>query len=142
MKLKFKKLDPRAVIPTYAHDGDSGMDVRALDDGIVFSRDRLAVRTGIAAVIPDGYELQVRPRSGLQFKHGVDGAFGTVDSNYTGEIGILLINTSPLPFAFKAGDRVAQLVLAPVARAEIEETTDEIADERRGDAGFGSTGVK
>lgn len=142
MKLKFRKLDPRAQIPQYAHDGDSGMDVRALEDGIVYHESRLAVRTGIAAVIPEGYELQVRPRSGLQFKYGVTVGFGTVDSNYTGEIRVLLINTSSLAFGFKAGDRIAQLVMAPVARAEIEETTDDVEDERRGDAGFGSTGVK
>lgn len=142
MKLKFKKLDPRAVIPAYAHEGDSGMDIRALEDGIVFHKSMLAVGTGIAAVIPEGCELQVRPRSGLAFKHGVYTVLGTVDQNYTGEIRVLLHNTTSMPFAFKAGDRVAQLVLAHVARAEIEETTDEIADERRGDAGFGSTGVK
>lgn len=142
MKLKFRKIDSRAQIPQYAHDGDSGMDIRALEDGIVFSRERFTVHTGIAAAIPDGYELQVRPRSGLARDRGVFAVLGTVDSNYTGEIGVTLMNTSPMPFAFKAGDRIAQLVLAPVARAEIEETTDEIADERRGDAGFGSTGVK
>ena len=142
MKLKFRKIDSRAQIPQYAHDGDSGMDIRALEDGVVSHHSRALVRTGIGAVIPDGYEIQVRPRSGLILCNGVAAILGTVDSNYTGEICVQMFNMSPLPFAFKAGDRIAQLVLAPVAHAEIEETTDEIVDERRGDAGFGSTGVK
>jgi len=142
MKLAFKKTDPRAVIPAYAHEGDSGMDIRALEDGVVPGHERLAVRTGIAAAIPDGYEIQVRPRSGLAFRHGIATVLGTVDSNYTGEIKVLLFNMEPFGFVFHAGDRIAQLVLAPVARAEVVEVDEIMDDERRGDAGFGSTGVK
>lgn len=142
MKLAFKKTDPRAQIPQYAHEGDSGLDVRALEDGVVPGHELLAVRTGIAAAIPEGYELQVRPRSGLAFRHGVATVLGTVDSNYTGEIRVLLFNMTPFGFPFHAGDRIAQLVLSPVSRADVIEVDEIMDDARRGDAGFGSTGVK
>lgn len=142
MRLAFKKIDPRAVIPAYAHEGDSGMDIRALDSGTVVGRESLLVRTGICASIPEGYELQVRPRSGISSRLGLSAVIGTVDSNYTGEIKVLLFNMSPFSVGFCEGDRIAQLVLAPVARAEIVEVDEIMDDERRGDAGFGSTGVK
>lgn len=142
MKLAFKKTDPRAIIPAYAHDGDSGMDIRALDSGTVVGQERLLVRTGICASIPEGYELQVRPRSGISSRLGLSVVIGTVDSNYTGEIKVLLFNMSPFSVGFCEGDRIAQLVLAPVARAEIVEVDEIMDDARRGDAGFGSTGVK
>lgn len=141
MKLKFVKLDPRAVLPKYAHASDSGMDVYALEDKFISARFNGKIRTGVAAVIPTGYELQVRPRSGLTFKKGIVGAFGTVDGGYRGEICIALYNHTDEPFVVKAGDRVAQLVLAPVAHAEVvEASADELGETDRGAAGFGSTG--
>jgi len=139
MKLKFKKLDPNAVIPNYAHEGDSGMDVTTIDNVTIKPHSFVKVHTGLAAVIPEGYEIQVRPRSGLQSKYGIVGAWGTVDSGYRGEIGIALYNHNDDPYYVYAGDRVAQLVLAPVVRAEIEETCSLDATERGSD-GFGSTG--
>lgn len=141
MKLSFKKLDERAIIPSYAHESDSGMDVRAVEDGTVNAQNRLFVHTAIAAVIPEGYELQVRPRSGLSRDHGVMPAFGTIDEGYRGEIGITLMNHSMADYRFKAGDKIAQLVLAPVVHAQIEETTDDLGETDRGAAGFGSTGA-
>ena len=139
IKLKFKKLTKTAQLPRYAHDGDSGMDICA-DEDFEVCTSSATISTGIAAVIPDGYELQVRPRSGMS-KRGVFAAFGTVDSGYRGEIKVTLINASMLGYDVHKGDRIAQLVLAPVTRADIEETYDLGEETERGANGFGSTGV-
>lgn len=141
MKLKFKRLTGTAKIPCYAHEGDSGMDVCADAAKTIPPGGFALFPTGIAAEIPHGYELQVRPRSGLQCKHGVIGAWGTVDECYKGNIGVALYNFSQDPFRVEVGDRIAQLVLAPVVRAEIEET-DDVGTSERGEQGFGSTGVR
>jgi len=117
------------------------MDICALSDGIVPANGFHKFETGIAAVIPDGYEIQVRPRSGLAAKSGIVAAFGTVDSGYRGGIGITLVSSLGTDFDVRAGDRIAQLVLAPVAIAHIEEVSEISTDTDRGSAGFGSTGV-
>lgn len=141
MKIKFKKLDRRAVLPVYAHEGDSGMDVRCVDKVIICPRETIKVSTGLCAEIPHGYEIQVRPRSGLS-KDGVFAVFGTVDEGYRGEIGVILYNSNIHSVVFEALSRIAQLVLAPVVRAEIEETEDDLSETARGKGGFGSTGVR
>lgn len=141
IKLKFKKLTETARIPSYAHDGDSGMDICSDEDVMVHAHTFKKIRTGIAAIIPEGYELQVRPRSGLAAKQGVRTVFGTVDSGYRGDIGVTLF-TCYNGIEVHKGDRIAQLVLAPVVRADIEETDDLGEDTERGTDGFGSTGVK
>ena len=102
--------------------------------------DKYLFKTGLAAEIPEGYELQVRPRSGLQCKSGVVAGWGTVDSGYRGDIGVVLYNFNDDYFKIEKGARIAQLVLAPVTIAEISET-DELSETARGDGGFGSTGV-
>ena len=140
IKLKFKKLTETAKLPAYAHAGDSGMDICADDDVRIPSHTFAKISTGIAAVIPNGYEIQVRPRSGMQCVKGVVGAWGTVDEGYRGEIGVALYNHSDSPYVVKRGDRIAQLVLAPVVRADIEETDDLGEATERGTNGFGSTG--
>lgn len=140
MKLLFKKLTPSATIPSYMHEGDSGMDVHSIETRSIGHEGCIHVfRTGIGAVIPEGYELQVRPRSGLACKHGVVAVLGTVDQGYRGEILVALQNNGHEHYLVKAGDRIAQLVLAPVARADIGET-DDLGETERGADGFGSTG--
>ena len=141
MKLKFVKLSPDAVLPSYAHSCDSGMDIASVEAVTVWPRSFVKIRTGIAAIIPQGYELQVRPRSGLQCKHGIVAAWGTIDEGYRGDIGVALYNHTDAPFGVKVGDRIAQLVLAPVVHAEVEEAgLDELGVTDRGANGFGSTG--
>ena len=143
MKLSFKRIHPDAVLPSYAHPGDAGMDVRSVEDLVIPAGGRVLVHTGLVAVIPEGYELQVRSRSGLALKSGVAvlNSPGTVDAGYRGEIGVILANFGDGGFVVKKGDRVAQLVAAPVTVAEIFET-DSVDATDRGAGGFGSTGNK
>lgn len=128
-------------LPAYATDGAAGMDVLAAEDVEIAPGARHAVATGLAMAIPPGFEIQVRPRSGLALKHGitVPNTPGTIDSDYRGELKVILINLGSAAFAVKRGDRVAQLVLAPVTQAAWLET-DELDETARGEGGFGSTG--
>ena len=141
MKLSFKRIHPDAVLPSYAHEGDAGMDVRSVQALTIQPGRRALVKTGLVAEIPSGYEIQVRPRSGLAFKHGVTvlNSPGTVDSGYRGEIGVILANFGDEPFPVPVGDRIAQLVVSPVTQAEISETSD-VSSSERGEGVFGSTG--
>ncbi|SEK31493.1 deoxyuridine 5'-triphosphate nucleotidohydrolase [Sphingomonas palmae] len=127
--------------PAYATDGAAGMDVVAAEDIVLEPGARAAIATGFALAIPTGYEVQVRPRSGLALKHGVTclNTPGTIDSDYRGEVKVILANLGQESFAVCRGDRIAQLVPAPVLRAELAlaETLDDTA---RGAGGFGSTG--
>lgn len=128
-------------LPAYATEGAAGMDVLAAEDITLAPGQRHAVATGLALAIPQGYEIQVRPRSGLALKHGitVPNTPGTIDSDYRGELKVILINHGAEQFAIARGDRVAQLVLAPVTQAAWEEVEALDATER-GAGGFGSTG--
>ncbi len=128
-------------LPAYATDGAAGMDVLAAEDIMLPPGGRHAVATGLALAVPDGFELQVRPRSGLALKHGISlpNTPGTIDSDYRGELKIILINLGELPFEVRRGDRIAQLVLAPVVRATWLKV-DELDETARGEGGFGSTG--
>ena len=129
-------------LPTYETDGAAGMDVVSAETVTIAPGSRHAVATGFAMAIPAGYEIQVRPRSGLALKHGISvpNTPGTIDSDYRGEVKVLLINHGDAPFAIERGDRVAQLVIAPVTRASFAEV-EELDDTARGTGGFGSTGV-
>jgi dUTP pyrophosphatase len=157
-KVLFKRLRPDAIIPEYATPGASGMDVASPVDVTIEAGETVMIKLGFAAAVSEGYELQVRPRSGLSLKTKLrlPNAPGTIDSDYRGEIGVLIENTSPqlrvheCLFAaldgstealcrINRGDRIAQLVLCPVARAELVEV-DELPDTQRGTGGFGSTG--
>ena len=142
------KVDPEGEgleLPAYATVGASGMDLRAAVDGeiVIESGARALVPTGIRIAVPPGFEAQVRPRSGLALKHGVTipNAPGTIDADYRGPLGIIMANLGEQPFVIRRGDRIAQLVIAPVARAELE-VVDELPDTARGDGGFGHTGVR
>ena len=128
-------------LPRYATQGAAGMDVLAAEDVTLAPGDRHAVATGLSVAIPPGYEIQVRPRSGLALKHGISvpNTPGTIDSDYRGELKVILINHGGEPFAIHRGDRVAQLVLAPVTLAEWDEVGD-LDETARGAGGFGSTG--
>lgn len=128
-------------LPAYATSGAAGMDVVSAEDVAIAPGARHAVATGLSVAIPLGYEIQVRPRSGLAFKHGitVPNTPGTIDSDYRGELKVLLINHGTEPFEIARGDRVAQLVLAPVVQAAWSEV-EELDATERGAGGFGSTG--
>jgi dUTP pyrophosphatase len=128
-------------LPSYATEGAAGMDVVAAESVTLAPGARHAVATGLALAIPPGFEIQVRPRSGLALKHGISvpNTPGTIDSDYRGELKVILINHSDEPFAIVRGDRVAQLVLAPVVQAAWQEVAD-LDETARGSGGFGSTG--
>ncbi|MDH2133301.1 dUTP diphosphatase [Sphingobium yanoikuyae] len=129
-------------VPAYATAHAAGMDVVSAEEIILNPGDRHPVATGFALAIPEGYEIQVRPRSGLALKHGITlpNAPGTIDADYRGELKVLLINHGADPFPIKRGDRIAQLVVAPVQLASFVEV-DMLDDTVRGMGGFGSTGV-
>lgn len=128
-------------LPGYATEGAAGMDVVSAEDVTLASGGRHAVATGLAMAIPAGFEIQVRPRSGLALKHGISvpNAPGTIDSDYRGELKVILINHGAEAFEIRRGDRVAQLVLAPVTRASWLQV-EELDETMRGEGGFGSTG--
>ena len=128
-------------LPAYATDGAAGMDVVSAEERHIAPGERGTVATGIAMAIPDGYEVQVRPRSGMALKHGITVANtpGTIDSDYRGELKVILINHGTETYKVRRGDRVAQIVIAPVVRASWLEVS-ELDETERGEGGFGSTG--
>ena len=128
-------------LPSYATPGAAGLDVVAAEDLDLMPGQRHAVATGFRVAIPEGYEIQVRPRSGLAFKHGVTvpNTPGTIDSDYRGELKVLLINHGSDPFPVRRGERIAQLVPAAVTQAAFDEV-EELCETERGAGGFGSTG--
>lgn len=144
-EIKFQKLQPRARLPVYMSQLAAGMDICAcLEESVPLEvGQRSLIATGLACAIPSGYEIQVRPRSGLAIKHGIAlvNAPGTIDADYRGEIKIILINLGDQLFTVNDGERIAQLVVAPVCRAELSET-DALEETPRGTGGFGHTGVK
>ena len=128
-------------LPKYASEDAAGLDIAAAEELVLEPGQRHAVATGFAIEIPHGYEVQVRPRSGLAIKHGVTclNTPGTIDSDYRGEVKVILINLGREPFAVRRGERIAQLVPAPALRAHFTEVR-ELAETARGGGGFGSTG--
>ena len=142
MTLRFRKIHPDAVLPSYAHSSDAGMDVRSVEDLTIAPGKRALVHTGLVMLLPPMYEAQVRPRSGLALKSGVTvlNTPGTIDSGYRGEVGVILADFGEADFQVKKGDKIAQIVIAPVTQPEIVETT-EVDETDRGSGGFGSTGV-
>lgn len=173
LSVKIKRLHPDAVIPRYAHEFDSGFDLVAAADVIIEPGETALIPTGIAVELPPGYELQVRPRSGITLRTKLRVQLGTVDSNYRGEVGVIVDNIATYADLFdiptvddeyvvygidgkyhhssesideggayiiRKGDKIAQGVIAPVAKATFNEA-DELSDTTRGESGFGSTGV-
>lgn len=143
MKVEIVKLDKTLPTPFYAHHGDAGMDVYSAVDIVLSSGERAIVPSGIKLAIPYGFEVQIRPRSGLAAKHGISivNAPGTIDHQYRGELGIIMINHGKEPFPIKKGDRIAQIVFNKIEFAYLEEV-EELSATERGAGGFGSTGVK
>lgn len=143
VRIEWKRLSPLARIPAYQTSLAAGMDVHAaITEPMLLEPNRVVlVPTGFALAIPEGFEAQVRPRSGLSTKHGVTvpNAPGTIDADYRGEVMVALINLGRADFTVEPGMRVAQLVFAPVARADIAEVA-ELSSTERGTGGFGSTG--
>ncbi|NQX10163.1 dUTP diphosphatase [Microbacteriaceae bacterium VKM Ac-2855] len=129
-------------LPEYAHPGDAGADLRSSEDLVLGPGQRASVGTGVSVALPDGYVGFVVPRSGLAFKHGITivNAPGTIDAGYRGEIRVALLNTdASTPYTITAGDRIAQLILVPIARARFS-PVEVLPDSVRGEGGFGSTG--
>jgi dUTP pyrophosphatase len=128
-------------LPTYATSGAAGMDLLAAKAMTVPAGGRALVPTGLCIALPEGFEMQVRPRSGLALKHGITlpNSPGTVDEDYRGEVGVIILNTGSEPFVIARGDRIAQAVFAPVTHAEWEEVVV-LPETQRGNGGFGSTG--
>lgn len=143
IQVRFKRLptNPDLPLPRYAKEGDAGMDIMACESGTIVPGERRLVKTGLCVALPFGYEMQVRSRSGLALKHGVVvlNSPGTIDCGYRGEIGVILFNSSQTSFSFERGDRIAQLVCAPVTIAAALEAT-ELDETERGEGGFGSSG--
>ncbi len=143
--VKVKRIRPESAnpLPRYMTSHAAGMDLYAdLAEEIALAPGaRALIPTGIAIELPDGYEAQVRPRSGLALRHGISlvNSPGTIDADYRGEIGVIVINHGSEPFAVRNGERIAQLVFAPFARAGLEEVAD-LTETARGDGGFGHTG--
>lgn len=142
MTLRFKRIHPDAALPSYAHASDAGMDVRSVEDVTVPAKGRVLVHTGLVMLLPPMFEAQVRPRSGLALKYGITvlNTPGTIDAGYRGEVGVILANFGDSDFEVRKGDKIAQIVVAPVLQAQIEEA-DGIDETDRGSGGFGSTGV-
>lgn len=147
MKVRIQRL-PAArdlPLPSHASAGSAGFDLRAAiaEEVVLRPGERLLVPTGLVLEIPPGWEGQVRPRSGLALRHGVGvvNAPGTIDSDYRGEVAVILINLGEAPFSLRRGDRIAQLVISRVESVEWEEA-ESLAESSRGEGGFGSTGVE
>ena len=140
--MKIEIVGYNAQIPTYALAGDAGMDLRAAETVLIGPGERALIPTGIRLGLPEGVVALVHPRSGLALKHGITvlNAPGTIDSNYRGEIGVILHNTSTDWFDVDKGDRIAQLVFQQVLTVQFEQV-DTLSESVRGDSGFGSTGA-
>lgn len=139
VKVKVKKRKDDAVIPHYVHEGDAGMDIYSCENAIIRAGERKLVSTGICLEIPKGYVALVWDKSGLASKCGIKTMAGVVDCSYRGEVGIMLLNTSEEDYQVRKGEKIAQILIQPIAEAEIEEV-QELSDTKRGDGGFGSTG--
>ncbi|WP_375541543.1 dUTP diphosphatase [Halomicronema sp. CCY15110] len=141
MKLKVKRLREEAILPQYAHPGDAGMDLYAIDAMTISPGEVALIKTGLAIELPPGTEAQIRPRSGLALKHAVTvlNTPGTIDEGYRGEIGVILINHGPADFQVSSGMRIAQMVIKPVIYAQVE-AIEVLSESSRAEGGFGSTG--
>jgi dUTP pyrophosphatase len=142
MQIKIKRLSPQAELPAYAHgpEEDAGLDVRCIEGAILVPNVPLAVATGLAFEIPTGYEVQLRPRSGLALKYGITLANSpaTIDPGYRGELKVILLNLGKLPYEIHAGDRVAQMVVSKYEAVLWDEA--DLSESVRGAGGFGSSG--
>jgi dUTP pyrophosphatase len=139
MKIRIKKLLDTARVPEYAHPGDAGMDLFAAEAMTLAPGERVGIRSGLAFELPEGYVGLIWDKSGLSFKHGLHTYSGVLDAGYRGELVIGMRNLSEEPYTFEVGDKVAQMLIQPVARPTIEEA-DTLTESVRGTGGFGSAG--
>ena len=140
MKVQFKKCHDLAIIPSYAHSTDSGMDIFAIENHSLYSSNTVKVRTGLKMILPEGHEAQVRPKSGLSLQ-GLHIHFGTIDNGYRGEIMINACCLNNREYVIKKGEKIAQIVIQKVDSFEIEEVFEIDDKTSRGVGGFGSTGL-
>ncbi len=140
--LKVMKLNDLAIIPKYEHPNDAGLDLISIDNLEIPAGESNLIHTGISIELPQGTEAQIRPRSGLALKHQITvlNTPGTIDEGYRGEIGVILINHGKNSFQVTQGMKIAQMVITPVVRVEVEEV-DQLSHTSRGSKGFGSTGI-
>ncbi|SIO30813.1 dUTP diphosphatase [Halodesulfovibrio marinisediminis] len=141
LKVNILRTNKDSILPTQAHEGDAGFDIYSIDEVVIAPCESKLIHTGIRLELPNGTEAQVRPRSGLALKYQITvlNSPGTIDCNYRGEVGVILINHGKSDFHVKKGDRIAQLVIKPVLNISFEETV-EVSSSGRGEGGFGSTG--
>lgn len=141
IEVKIQKISDNAKLPAYAHPSDAGADIYAAEDITIEPRNTVVIKTGIKVAIPAGYEIQIRPRSGLSLKTAlrIANAPGTIDSDYRGEIGVIMTNIGQTPEIIKVGDKIAQMVIAPIPMIKWVEV-EELDTTERGEGGFGSTG--
>ncbi|MDF2505524.1 dUTP diphosphatase [Clostridium sp.] len=143
MNLKIKRINEEAILPQYAHQGDAGLDLFSIEDKIIKPGETTLIHTGIQMELPKDTEAQVRPRSGLALKHSITvlNTPGTIDEGYRGEVGVILINHGKANFKVEKQMKIAQMVIKPVFRVQIEEVS-ELSETERAEGGFGSTGLK
>jgi dUTP pyrophosphatase len=141
--LKVKKISEFAVLPSYAHPGDAGMDLYSIEDKVIGPGETHLIKTGIKIELPPDTEAQIRPRSGLALKHSITvlNTPGTIDEGYRGEIGVILINHGKKAFVVEREMRIAQMVVNAILRVKVIES-EELSDTTRSEGGFGSTGIK
>jgi len=140
--LRVEKINEKAIIPNYAHEGDAGLDLYSVEKLVLAPGERGLIHTGIKIELPKNTEAQIRPRSGLALKNGISlvNAPGTIDEGYRGEIGVIIINHGLESFTVEEGMKIAQMVIKPVWRVEVEEVVS-LSDSERGEKGYGSSGV-
>lgn len=140
MKLKIKKLNQDAKLPSYAHKGDAGLDLYSCEDCVIPAGERKLISTGIAIELPEGYVALVWDKSGIAANNGIKSMGGVIEYTYRGEYKVILFNTSKEDYEIKKGDKIAQLLIQPIETAEIEEV-ENLSESERGDGAFGSTGL-
>jgi dUTP pyrophosphatase len=141
-ELKVKLIDAKAVLPCYAHPGDAGLDLFSIERKVIQPSESTLVRAGIVIQLPPHTEAQIRPRSGLALNHSITvlNAPGTIDHGYRGEVKVILINHGKVLFEVEEGMKIAQMVIQPVLTVHVQQV-EELTETRRGEGGFGSTGV-
>ena len=141
LKVKIQKIHPDAIIPEYAHDTDAGMDLFSVKEYVLLPQHRVLVGTGLKMEIPKGYEMQIRPKSGLAIRNGIGvlNSPATIDSDYRGEVGVILINHSSKPYKIEKCQKIAQAIFNKIEKAKF--ISEKLSETKRGDGGFGSTGL-
>ena len=140
MLIKFQKILAEAIIPSYAHPGDAGMDIFSAEEAIIKAGERKSIKTGLKMELPEGFVGLVWDKSGLALKNGIKTMAGVIDSCYRGEIGIVLVNLSGQDYKIEKGQKIAQMLIQKIELAEIEEAR-ELSETKRSEGGFGSTGL-